>query len=262
MSQLFRLFINDVRLMGLMHWHYKWSSLVSAFMTVADFIWWMLLIDGGVLIPEKLAPMVVGYFIWSYASYFIYEANYFIVDSSQTGILEQLYLTPTPFYIKLISRFAAGILYWTLELSAIMAVLMVICPITLPIQSSSLLIFLIILFGITGCALILGGIGLIFKKSQSFAYLMINVLLFLNGSILPLEMLPSWVQYISKTLPTTQGIIVLRNSMFEHQPLTAALADGSLLLLVLNSACYFIAGWLIFRYCEKKAQRDGILGHY
>ena len=103
---------NEIYLMSILYWHYKWSSLINALTTAGDFIWWMLLIDGGVLIPEKIAPLVVGYIMWVYANYLIYDANYFIIDAGQTGVLEQVYLTPYPFCaFKLINRFVAAAVF-------------------------------------------------------------------------------------------------------------------------------------------------------
>lgn len=265
LSQMMRMpliIYNEIYLMGIMYWHYKWSSFINAITTAADFIWWMLLIDGGVLVPEKIAPLVLGYIIWVYANYIIYDANYFIIDAGQTGVLEQVYLTPYPFSIKLMSRFFAASVFCSLELLLVVASLLIFCPVRIPVTAGSTIAFVITLMGIGGFALILAGIGLIFKKSQPFAYLLNNILLFFNGSILPLEKMPHAIQVMSKTLPTTQGIAVLRNMTFHQQSLSSALADGSFLLLILNTSLYMALGVVVFVYCEKWAQRNGILGHY
>lgn len=253
---------NEIYLMGIMYWHYKWSYTISAITTAGDFIWWMLLIDGGVLIPEKIAPAVVGYLVWVYASYIIYDTNSYIVDASQTGVLEQVYLTPYPFAFKLLSRFLAATVFCTLELSLVVLTLIIFCPVHISFSLAALVTFLITILGIAGFGLILAGMGLIFKKSQPFAYLLNNILLFFNGSILPLEKMPGWIQVASKTLPTTQGIAVLRSITFDNQTLAGTIADGSLGLLILNSAFYLVAGCAVFMYCEKWAQKNGILGHY
>lgn len=253
---------NEIYLMTIMYWHYKWSSLINAITTAADFIWWMLLIDGGILIPEKIAPLVLGYIIWVYANYMIYDANYFIIDAGQTGVLEQVYLTPYPFWIKLITRLFAAAAFCSLELILVIASLLIFCPVHIPLTFAALAAFIVTLVGIAGFSLILAGIGLIFKKSQPFAYLLNNILLFFNGSILPLEKMPKAIQFLSTTLPTTQGIAVLRNTTFHHQSLVSAITDGSFLILLLNSAFYLAVGIAIFMYCEKWAQRNGSIGHY
>lgn len=261
-SYLPLLFLNEFYLMGLMYWHYRWSSLVNIFMVCADFIWWILLIDGASNNSTKITPTLVGYLIFIYANYFIYDFHYFIVEASQTGVLEQAYLSPYPFYFKLIGRFISGIIYCTIELILIMSILLLFYSVSIPFNIGILIPFLITLMGIAGFALIIGGTGLIFKKSHPFAYLMSNLLLFFNGSILPLENMPYFVQIVSKTLPTTQGIIVLRNMLFNNQTLLQICSNGSLLLLIANSLAYLILGLYIFNRCENKAQANGVLGHY
>ncbi len=256
------LVFNEIYLMGIMYWHYKWSYCINALTTAADFIWWMLLIDRGALIPEKVAPAVIGYLVWVYANYTMYDANSFIIDSGQTGVLEQVYLTPLPLAAKLMSRFIACAVFCTMELTLVGVALLILCPIYIPPSIDALIAFLITIVGIAGFALLLAGVGLVFKKSQPFAYLLNTTLLFFNGSILPLDNMPHWMRMASKTLPTTQGIEVIRSIAFKHQTIGSTFTDGSLLILILNSAGYLILGCAVFFYCERWAQKHGSLGHY
>ena len=76
------------------------------------------------------------------------------------------------------------------------------------------------------------------------------------------EQLTKWIQLLSKTLSTMQGITVFRSMTFNQQSLGNILADGSMLILMLNSTFYMIIGCAIFIYCEKWSQKNGILGHY
>ncbi len=67
---------------------------------------------------------------------------------------------------------------------------------------------------------------------------------------------------IAKTLPSTQGIIVLRRVILDGQSLAAVWQDGSLGWLILHSVLYFGGGLLIFRLWEQIAKRRGSLGQY
>jgi ABC-2 type transport system permease protein len=73
---------------------------------------------------------------------------------------------------------------------------------------------------------------------------------------------PSWLEAFTKTLPITQGIIVIRNVMLGGQSLSSTWADGSFIWLCINSAIYLCAGWLLFKWCERIAKRQGSLSHY
>jgi ABC-2 type transport system permease protein len=258
----FMLFINELTLMSALYWYYRWNSLINILMTAADFIWWMLLLDGGITQSEKIAPLIVGYFIWIYANYIITDTNNLITETSQTGVLEQVYLSTASLAPQLMARFAAGALMCTAELFAVTAVLKLFFPVSIPWSLQAFPVFLITITGIGGFALIIAGIGLIFKKSQAFTYMIANILLFLNGAIVPVENLPTWIQWLSKTLPTSQGIIVLRELLFKNRSLANVITDGHLLLLIINTTIYLTLGLAILRYCERYAQRHGIVGHY
>ena len=89
-----------------------------------------------------------------------------------------------------------------------------------------------------------------------------NALLFLNGAFLPVDRLPVWMEAFARTLPTTQGIIVLRRIVLDGASLAAVWQEGSLIWLVVHSAVYFVVGWFFFKWCEKKAREQGALGQY
>ena len=80
--------------------------------------------------------------------------------------------------------------------------------------------------------------------------------------MLPVEHLPDWLESVSKWLPTTQGIIVMREIVLEGQSLGAVVTDGGLAILTAQSAIYLVAGWVIFKYSERIAKRRGTLGQY
>jgi ABC-2 type transport system permease protein len=89
-----------------------------------------------------------------------------------------------------------------------------------------------------------------------------NALLFLTGSLLPVSRFPEWLATIARTLPITQGIDVLRNILLNGQSLSSAWSNGSLVWLVIHSCLYLIVGWIIFKWCESIARKQGSLSHY
>ena len=101
-----------------------------------------------------------------------------------------------------------------------------------------------------------------FKRVPALTNMVTNLLLFLNGSLLPVDRLPDGVELAAKALPTTQGIIVLRDVMLEGRSLSAVWSDGSLVYLALHSALFLAVGWLAFKYAEGVAKKRGTLGQY
>ena len=91
---------------------------------------------------------------------------------------------------------------------------------------------------------------------------MTNVLLFLNGALLPVHHFPGWLETIAVFLPTTQGIIVLRKVVVDGASLIAVWEDGSMVFLAVQSVLYLAVGWALFIVGERVAKRRGTLGQY
>ncbi len=124
------------------------------------------------------------------------------------------------------------------------------------------MILLITLAGLFGFTLALSGAALVFKQIDALADALQNVLLFVTGALFPISIFPGWLAAIAQTLPITQGIVVLRAVVLNGESLSAALANGSLVYLLIHSALYLCGGWLIFKGCERYARRHGSLGQY
>ena len=90
----------------------------------------------------------------------------------------------------------------------------------------------------------------------------IKINLFLNGALVPIDRFPVWLQAFAKLLPSTQGIIVLRNVLIEGRSLPEVWQDGSLVMLLVHSTVYFVGGWLVLKWCERIAKQQGTLGQY
>jgi ABC-2 type transport system permease protein len=76
------------------------------------------------------------------------------------------------------------------------------------------------------------------------------------------DRLPDGVELAAKALPTTQGIIVLRDVMLEGRSLNAVWSDGSLAFLLVHSVLFLVVGWVAFKYAEGVARKRGTLGQY
>jgi ABC-2 type transport system permease protein len=123
-------------------------------------------------------------------------------------------------------------------------------------------VFALILVGLTGFGFMLGGVTLVFKQVTQLGNLAENFIMYLSGVLIPVANMPELLGAFAKTLPTTQGIIVLGNVVLEGQSLGSAWADGSLGLLIVHSSIYLALGWVVFKWSEKLARRQGSLGQY
>ena len=89
-----------------------------------------------------------------------------------------------------------------------------------------------------------------------------TALLYFSGVMLPLEALTPELAAVARVLPATQGIAVLRELIFAQRSLGELWADGAIPWLIVHSALYFALGWLVYKWCESIAKRQGSLGPY
>lgn len=254
--------LNEVYKRLLIMWDYKFNVLTQLVMIGLIFVGASYFMAGGRFDPSQLVSIFLGYIVWFYARIIIVSSTADLMNEAQEGTLEQMYMTPVPTELLVLGRVLATLVSTTIMVALTAAVLALLLGIHIPMHWEGVVVFLLTLVGLFGFTLILSGVGLVFKQVDALADLMQNMLLFLTGSLLPVSRFPNWLETIAQTLPTTQGIIVLRNVMLNGQSLTSAWSDGSLVWLTLHSALYVCCGWLVFKWCERIAKQRGSLSQY
>jgi ABC-2 type transport system permease protein len=219
-------------------------------------------IENGQLNPAPLASILLGYLVWFYARIVIMNSSEDLMGEAQAGTLEQMYMSPLSASLLLFARMVALLLSTTVIVTIPMALLAVVFKIQIPLNWEEGATLAITLLGLFGFTLALSGMALVFKQIEALADLVQNALLFLTGALLPVDRFPEWLTVITQTLPITQGIIVLREVALQQVSFGKAWANGSLMLLCLNSACYLLVGLVIFKWGEHIAKQQGSLGHY
>lgn len=255
-------FAGEIRKGLLVSWTYRANALASILTIGFVFVSIGFMLGGGQLEPEKMGFMFLGYLNWFYALGAINDLSYGIRSEMNAGTLEQMSMSPAPIGLVIMGRAASSLIWNTIILSIQSVVLFWLLKINLNLRWEALVILLCTLVGTYGFSFILAGATIIFKQFESFSNLFQNVILFLNGTLLPTAVMPGWLAAIALVMPTTQGIIVLRRVVLEGASLASVWQDGSLVWLVVNSVSYLIVGWVVFSYCENVAKRQGSLGQY
>ena len=246
----------------LIQWSYKFNLLTETLMLVFIFIGITFFVGGGALEPARLASALLGYIAWFYATVAIGDMAYGLREEALVGTLEQWYMSPAPAGVVQIGRTLSRFIITTATIAVISMALILILRIDLPWRWAGLPVFGLMLGGVYGFGFIVGGATLLFKQVGPLANMVQNMILFLNGAFVPIERFPNWLAAIAQTLPTTQGIIVLRRVVLDGQSLIEVWLDGSLVWLLIHSGLYFGLGWVIFSICERQAKKRGLLGQY
>lgn len=253
--------LNEIRKGLLVTWHYKFN-VISEFITLGIyFLGTALLMNYGNTNLEEFGPSLIGYIVWVYSSY-ILKVSLILTLEGRSGTLEQMYMSPVHPALIFIGASISTIVSTSLMIAAMTLIITLVCSIYIPLHITALPILVIILIGLIGFGLCIAGMALLYKNVGGLIDLIDNLLFYLSGSMLPIEQLPTWIQKIAHTLPTAEGIIVLRDVIFNAQTLSQLIQNGKLIFLIINSALYFLGGLLLFVYCEKIAKNRGSLGQY
>ena len=243
-------------------WSYLFNTVTQWMIMAMIFVGIGFLMGNGEFHADQLAPTLLGYLIWFYAMVALTDMSIGLMQEAQAGTLEQMYLSPTPIGVVLIGRVLADFLTTTLQVIVVGTAMALTLGIYIPIRLDGLPVFLLTIAGVFGLGFVMAGSALVFKQVGALANLLQYILLFLNGAMVPIDRLPTWMQVLAQLLPSTQGIIVLRRIMLEGVSFVTVCLDGSMLLLLLNTFIYLLGGWLIFQWCDRIARRRGSVGQY
>src|SRR2546421_1484682 len=243
-------------------WDYRFNIMTQLVTVAFIFIGATFFLGGGKFDEKQLPALFLGYLVWFYARIVILTTSEDLMGEAQSGTLEQMYMSPAPTELLILGRMLATLISTTIMVALTSIVLIFLLGIHIPIRWEGLPVLILTLIGLFGFSLMLGGAALVFKQIEALADLLQNALLFLTGSLLPVSRFPNWLATFTKTLPITQGIIVIRNIMLGGQSLSSAWSDGSLIWLAIHSTLYLCAGWLLFKWCERIAKKQGSLSHY
>jgi ABC-2 type transport system permease protein len=254
--------VGEIRKNLLITWNYKANVFASLFTLGFIFVGIVFFMGGGELSPDKVTSALLGYLIWMYAVTAVSDMSFGLRGEISVGTLEQMAMSPAPLGVLLIGRVIATLISATVQVFLMGAVMAQFLGVHIPLRLEALPVLLLTLLGVCGFGFIIAGAMLIFKRVESFSNLLNNALAFLNGSFLPVSAMPIWMATIAKTLPSTLGIIVIREISLEGKSLAATWREGSLVELTVNSVVYFAVGWLVFAVCERIAKNRGSLGQY
>ena len=255
-------FYNETRKGLLLIWDYKISMLAQVAMFGFIFIGLTFMLGDGKLDPTQTTSVLIGYMVWFFASLAINDLSWNLMEEAQTGTLEQMYMSVAPTGLVVLGRAFARFLFSVAMVVLLGGSIILLLRMSLIFSVGTIIPFVLTLIGLYGFGFTIAGIALVFKQVGTLAGLVSNILLFVNGTLLPIDRFPSWLESVVRTLPTTQGIVVLRQVILKGEPLSNLWLNGSLTYLLVHSCIYLITGWLIFKWCERRAKLNGTLGQY
>ena len=243
-------------------WTYKFSLVGDVLGLFIIFLGINFFIGQGEFDQDSLAFTLLGFCLWTYAAFAIGNMTYALREEQQQGTLEQMCMGNSSFAGLLFGRTLATFIWNTLIILVGGGTIALLFRLDLSLNWQVVPVFILTLLGLYGLGFLMGGATLLFKSVLSFSNLLQNVLLFINGAIVPVTLFPEWMTRLSRTLPTTLSIEAVRLVTIEGGSLQTAWHIGILPSLVLHSTIWFGVGLLLFFVAEREARRRGLLGQY
>ena len=213
-------------------------------------------IAGSIQLGDRLDSIIVGYLLWVLVNFVMANISGKLQYESQTGTLEQLFLSRYSAVKVFLMR---GLADLSLEIVKILIILVIITLFTgsrLSFPPILVLPFICVLLGAYGFAFIIGSIALLLKRVQQLLPLLLFPLLFLLT--IPTETWTGTPKFLAFLIPMTPGAGLLRDLMARGEGINII----TLAIAFINGIVYFAIGLFMFRVAEKEAKRRGILSGY
>lgn len=234
------------------------SSLILVFM--------YLVVTQGKTGTDLFAYIYVGNAFFMYVYNVLFGISWVIhEDREHYQMIRYVYISPVRMYYYLFGRGTAKMIITTLAVIITLAFGMIILNVPIDLTSVNypllVLIVLIGLFIIACMGILLAGITMLTAHHSWYLTEGAAGIFYLAcGAIYPIDILPVWLQYLSKILPLTYWLELLRRAVL-GKSLSATLSHYSnwelMIIMLLTTLVLALFSHYIYRSFERVARKYG-----
>lgn len=212
---------------------------------------------GGDFISYILIGSIGWGFLWSVMG----SSSGSLRNEMMQGTFEPIFLTPTSPYIFILAYTIWGIFMGVISMLIFLTIgFLFFDVIIIGNYIIALLILSLSIIMMIGFGLAVAGLGIYVKRVGNLISIVQSISLFLCGVYFPIEVLPSWIQPISKFLPFYYSIIGLRIALSSNLNRESLLFTISILFFFCFSA--IILGIYFLKKGINKARKEGTMAYY
>lgn len=201
---------------------------------------------------QSLDGLVFGFLLWAFASGAYMTVTKTIVEDTQKGYIEQLFINPKGFtsllFVKAMVDLLSSLIFITILAYLTMWLTGNWIDINFPLFYLALLLAAPSLVGL---GLIVSGFALVFKRVDTIAQLLSLALM----GLVALDGLPFGPLSF---LPFTSGVSLAKEWALNHSDMMVF----DTLLVLANSTFYLLIGSMVFKFFERMAKRKNLIGQY
>lgn len=207
--------------------------------------------------------VVIGWFVYMYLDSSIWGIGNNFRWEQFSGTLEPLFSTPVPRISILIGAAVADTVQGVIQTTILLGICMVVFGVSYSIVAilPTVIILLIMVIGLYGFGFMVAGLILVFKDPSVLTQLISESSYMISPVNYPINALPRPVQFAAYLIPTTIGIVTIREIAITGvwNLVTFAQALGGLLIL---TALFWILGLAAFKFAERWTKQRGHMGGF
>jgi ABC-2 type transport system permease protein len=211
--------------------------------------------------PRLLLTLIVGAIFWNYLSVvFSWIAETIAVERWE-GTLEYTMMAPVHRSTHLLGSVAYAMVYGLIHTAAILVAMLLFFP-DLAISNADPLtvgVFMVLgSFSFVGIAMLAAILPLLYvERGAQMTFVMQSVLLLVSGVYYSIDVLPGWMQVLSRLSPATYAIDGVRRGLIDGVPVSALIGD--VWPLIVMGIVMIPVGLWSFGRAERYAKRTGKL---
>lgn len=228
------------------------AMLVIMFVIFTGLFYGVRALAGANVNVQSLDAMIIGYVLWMCAMLALQDIGNMILQESQMGTLEQLYLSPIKTKYIFVCKIFSNLIFYFLTTTVILYSEMLVTGRYLKINFFEFYLWLFIsLLSLLGVGFAVGGLALIHKRIQA-----VNSVL--SFGLIGLMMLPVYPLNTLSFLPFIAGAYTINKSIVAGSTFPLEWYG----FIILNSIGYLAMGMFFFGLIEKKARSMNKLSQY
>jgi ABC-2 type transport system permease protein len=201
---------------------------------------------------QSLDGLLLGFLLWTFATSAYGSVTKSVIEDTQKGYIEQLFLCPNGFISLMLYRSFSESIVGLVLLTVLAYVVMAITGNWLEINFAYFYgILLLSAPSLVGFGLMISGLALLFKRVETVGALLTLALM----GLVALDGLPL---NVFTFLPFVPGASLARDIVLDQ----SLFRFDHLLIVIANSLVYLVGGIVVFRMFEKQAKKRNLIGQY
>lgn len=258
---------------GLRHaWSERVQILIELPLFVISILLFSLLLGRGGQVAEGRLPwhldpyrttwLLLGFVVFAFVYLQSVKTFWRLLAEIQTGTLEQTYLSPLPAWLNIaVGRVAAAIVETTFVVGALYLIMSLLVDLQVTWRADVLAPLAFAVIGGAGYSLVIAGLTLAWKRVELLQEMVLVLIMFVSGAILPLANLPGWVATVAKPVFLTHPVAAVRTTLLDGQQIPTW-GTGGWVWMSTTAVGWLALGVLAFGIGNRTATRQGSLTRY